>query len=92
MSAIQVAIPINYNGKRYFVNDLQGVLTYLWDEMHYRAGGAERLTKPKAYVMYTANLRGFTHFYDTFMAMEAEFDLEGVKTNGKQTTGQEEDV
>lgn len=72
---IQVGVPIQYDGKRYFVNDFGGVLNLLWKELHARAGG-RKISKPKGRIVYTANLRGYVHFYDTYYVLEAEL-LEG---------------
>lgn len=78
---VNVAVPMCYDGTRYFNNDLQGALAYLWKELHDRAGGVERRSKPQVKVMWTANLKGYTHYYDSWLVMEADFE-EG-ETNGK---------
>lgn len=68
---IQVGIPLRYGHQRYFVNDLSGALRLLWDRLHERAGD-QKLNKPKARIVYTANLYGYEHRYDSYLIMEAE--------------------
>ena len=91
---IQSAVPMEYDGIKYFENDLGGMLNYLYTQLQARAevAGVRMVTRPKTKVVYTANLRGFEHYYDKYMIMEAEFAGEGDEENGKQETSEKEDL